>query len=51
MPESAREIEIEITDNEDGLKVREIMSGKLKLSSREITRCKQFEDGEKKKRA
>jgi 23S rRNA pseudouridine1911/1915/1917 synthase len=45
MPESAREIEIKITDNEAGLKVREIMSGKLKLSSREITRCKQFEDG------
>ncbi len=42
---SLREIEIKITEDEAGLKVREIMSGKLKLSSREITRCKQFEDG------
>ena len=45
MPESAREIEYRVSENEAGLKVREIMSGKLKLSSREITRCKQFEDG------
>ena len=45
MIESAREIEYEIKPEEGGLMAREIMTGSLKLSSREISRCKQFEDG------
>ena len=45
MNESAREIEYTIKTEEDGLTVRGIMVLALKLSSREITRCKQFEDG------
>lgn len=45
MNESVREIEYIIKTEEDGLTVRGIMVLALKLSSREITRCKQFEDG------
>lgn len=45
MSESAREIEYIVKTEEDGLTVRGIMVLALKLSSREITRCKQFEDG------
>ncbi|RKM61047.1 RluA family pseudouridine synthase [Butyrivibrio sp. CB08] len=45
MNESYREISINITANDDGLTAREIMAVRLCLSSREITRCKQFEDG------
>ncbi len=45
MNESAREIEYIVKNEEDGLTVRGIMVLALKLSSREITRCKQFEDG------
>ena len=45
MNESAREIEYKVNNEEDGVTARHIMSQFLKLSSREISRCKQFEDG------
>ena len=45
MNESAREIEYKVNNEEDGVTARHIMSQSLKLSSREISRCKQFEDG------
>ncbi len=45
MNENCREIKINITSSDNGLTAREIMVGRLSLSSREITRCKQFEDG------
>lgn len=45
MNESVREIEYKVNNEEDGVTARHIMSQFLKLSSREISRCKQFEDG------
>lgn len=48
---SVREIERKIEPKEDGCSAREIMSERLFFSSREISRCKQFEDGVMVKRA
>ena len=42
---SIREIEYLVTTRDGTVTARHIMSGILGLSSREITRCKQFEDG------
>ncbi len=48
---SIREIKRKIEPIEDGCSAREIMSERLFFSSREISRCKQFEDGVMVKRA
>lgn len=48
---SVREIERKIEPKVDGCSAREIMSERLFFSSREISRCKQFEDGVMVKRA
>ncbi len=40
-----RELELKITQADDGRSGREIMKNRFELSSREITRCKQFDDG------
>ncbi len=42
---SIRIIEYEITGPDDGRTVKEIMTGKLGFSVKELTRCKQFDDG------
>ncbi len=46
-----RVIDFCVLGEDEGLSVRQVMSLRLKLSSREITRCKQFEDGVMVKRA
>lgn len=45
MENSARELIYIVTDKDGDLTARQIMVERLHLSSREITRCKQFEDG------
>lgn len=42
---SVRQIEYTVLPDEDGLSAHDIMKDKLKLSTREIVRCKQFDDG------
>lgn len=43
--ESIREINHTVCDEDDGKTVSMVLKGTLGLSAREITRCKQFEDG------
>ena len=40
-----RELIYKVASDEEGITVREVMATKLSMSGREITRCKQFEDG------
>ncbi len=40
-----RELNYIVTDEDKGLSIRSIMTDRLNLSSREISRCKRFEDG------
>ncbi len=47
MDNSTRELIYEVTSEDGELSARQIMTGRLHLSSREVTRCKQFEDGVK----
>ena len=42
---SIRELEYIVREFDNGLTVRELMKNRFGMSSREITRCKQFEDG------
>lgn len=43
--DSIRELEYTVSDRDGCITAREVMTQRLKLSSREITRCKQFKDG------
>ena len=45
MNDSFRELEYNITSQDNGLTARDIMAVRLCLSAREIARCKQFDDG------
>lgn len=45
MADNIREIQYTILQTEDGMTVKHIMKNSLHLSTKEITRCKQFEDG------
>ncbi len=42
---SVRVIEYEVTASDSGRTVKEVMSGRLGFSVKEMTRCKQFDDG------
>ncbi len=42
---SIRELEYIVRDFDEGHTIRELMKNRFGMSSREITRCKQFEDG------